>query len=200
MPENAMTMIGLLRLNNIQECVNYVLENNIPGDFIETGSCKGGAVIFMRACLKAHGIEDRKVYSCDTFSSPTPPGNFILHNIILGIVWLLGEFLFFSVCSSLSFEHYNIVPEMLLYFICSPLFFFLPSSFFLLPPATIPFLWWRRALLRFVMKVNPEFPADDNPDDDEMNALVFIMKHAYLMKARPGVTKGLKSVQSNFAR
>mgnify|MGYP000996652500 CR=1 FL=1 len=33
-----------------------------------------------------------------------------------------------------------------------------------------------------------------------MHALVFIMKHAYLMKARPGVTKGLLSVQSNFAR
>ena len=74
--------IGLLRLNNIQDCVEYILKNNIPGDFIETGSCKGGAVIFMRACLKAHGITNRKVYSCDTFSSPTPPGNFILHNII----------------------------------------------------------------------------------------------------------------------
>ena len=108
---------GLLRLNNIQDCVEYILKNNIPGDFIETGSCKGGAVIFMRACLKAHGITNRKVYSCDTFSSPTPPGNFILHNIILGVVWLL---------------------------------------------ATIPFLWWRRALLRFVMKVNPEFPAVRN--------------------------------------
>ena len=55
-------------------------------------------------------------------------------------------------------------------------------------------------LLRFVMKVNPEFPADDNPDDDEMHALVFIMKHAYLMKPRPGVMKGLTSVQSNVAR
>ena len=66
------------------------MKNNIPGDLIETGSCKGGAVIFMRACLKAHGITNRKVYSCDTFSSPTPPGNFIFHNIILGVVWLLA--------------------------------------------------------------------------------------------------------------
>ena len=59
--------------------------------------------------------------------------------------------------------------------------------------ASIPFLWWRRALLRFVMRVNPEFPADENPDDDEMYALVFLMKHAYLMKSRPGTYKYQKS-------
>ena len=155
MPENAMTMIGLHRLNNIQHCVEQVLQDHVPGDFIETGSCKGGAVIFMRALLKAHRVTDRTVWSCDTFSTPTPPGNVVVHNVVVFLVWLL---------------------------------------------ASIPSLWFRRHLLRFVMKVNPEFPADDNPDDDEMHALVFIMKHAYLMKPRPGVMKGLTSVQSNVAR
>ena len=67
-------MIGLYRLNNIQNLFEMILADKIPGDLIETGSCKGGAVIFMRSLLKAYQIEDRVVWSCDTFSTPTPPG------------------------------------------------------------------------------------------------------------------------------
>jgi hypothetical protein len=36
-PGYADTMIGLKRLENIQFCVQKVLDENIPGDFIETG-------------------------------------------------------------------------------------------------------------------------------------------------------------------
>ncbi len=66
-PSRAHTMIGLPRLNNIQQCVSDVLENNIPGDFIETGVWRGGATIFMRGILKAHGITDRTVWVADSF-------------------------------------------------------------------------------------------------------------------------------------
>ena len=51
-PENAHTLIGLRRLNNLQSCIEQVLANNIPGDLIETGVWRGGAVIMMRAVLK----------------------------------------------------------------------------------------------------------------------------------------------------
>ena len=75
-PAVAHTMIGLHALNNIQFCMEDVLKNNIPGDFIETGVWRGGATIFMRAVLKAHNITDRKVYVADSFqglpkSNPT---------------------------------------------------------------------------------------------------------------------------------
>ena len=66
-PSKALSMIGLLRMNNIQECVEDVLTNNIPGDFIETGVWRGGSAIFMRALLQAHKVNDRKVYAADSF-------------------------------------------------------------------------------------------------------------------------------------
>ncbi len=72
-PDRAHTMIGRHRLNNIQYCMEYCLENDIPGDFIETGVWRGGAVIFMKGILKAHGIKDRKVYVADSFEGCPKP-------------------------------------------------------------------------------------------------------------------------------
>ena len=72
-PLFAHTMIGLKRLSNIQMCVEDVLMNNIPGDLIETGVWRGGAVIFMRALLKAYGIEDKKIWVADSFEGLPPP-------------------------------------------------------------------------------------------------------------------------------
>lgn len=61
------TMIGLPRLNNIQACIEDVIRHGIEGDLIETGVWRGGATIFMRAILKAHGITDRAVWVADSF-------------------------------------------------------------------------------------------------------------------------------------
>lgn len=63
----AHTMIGFKRLDNIQKCVEDILDNNIPGDLIETGVWRGGATIFMRALLEAHDIKDRVVWVADSF-------------------------------------------------------------------------------------------------------------------------------------
>ena len=72
-PSVAHTMIGLKRLQNIQMCVEDVLARNIEGDLIETGVWRGGATIFMRAILKAWGIEDRNVWVADSFEGLPPP-------------------------------------------------------------------------------------------------------------------------------
>jgi hypothetical protein len=61
------TMIGRPRLDNIQACIDDVLRNHIPGDFIETGVWRGGATIFMRAVLKARNVTDRNVWVADSF-------------------------------------------------------------------------------------------------------------------------------------
>ena len=72
-PARAHTMIGLKRLDNLQRCIEYVLANNVPGDLIETGVWRGGATIFMRACLAAHGVSDRVVWVADSFEGlPSP--------------------------------------------------------------------------------------------------------------------------------
>ena len=72
-PSQAHTAIGLHRLDNIQRCMEMLLADGIPGDFIETGVWRGGATILMRGVLKAHGIEDRKVWVADSFKGlPVP--------------------------------------------------------------------------------------------------------------------------------
>ena len=69
------TMIGHRRLDNLQKCIMDVLENNVPGDFIETGAWRGGASIFMRAVLKACGVTNRVVWVADSFQGLPPPQN-----------------------------------------------------------------------------------------------------------------------------
>ena len=72
-PGYADTMIGMKRLDNLQSCVETVIKDQIEGDLIETGVWRGGACIFMRAILAAHGIEDRKVFVADSFEGLPKP-------------------------------------------------------------------------------------------------------------------------------
>ena len=69
----AHTMIGLKRLDNIQQCVEGVIAERVPGDLIETGVWRGGATVFMRAILAAHGVRDRRVWVADSFDGLPPP-------------------------------------------------------------------------------------------------------------------------------
>lgn len=72
-PADAETMIGLQRLDNLQDCLTDVIEDGVPGDVIETGVWRGGAVIFMRALLKAYGVDDRTVWVADSFRGLPKP-------------------------------------------------------------------------------------------------------------------------------
>jgi O-methyltransferase len=72
-PADAETMIGLRRLDNVQHCVTDVLRRGVPGDLIETGVWRGGAVIFMRAILKALGDRERTVWAADSFQGLPKP-------------------------------------------------------------------------------------------------------------------------------
>ena len=85
MPGNAMSMIGLKRMDNLQECIQTVLDKNIPGDLVETGACKGGACIFMRAVLKANSETRRRVFACDTFHPTDPPPSYLV-KILVGVL------------------------------------------------------------------------------------------------------------------
>jgi O-methyltransferase len=72
-PPFAETMIGLKRLDNLQDCLGDVLQRGVPGDVIETGVWRGGAVILMRAVLRAHGIRHRIVWVADSFQGLPKP-------------------------------------------------------------------------------------------------------------------------------
>ena len=66
-PPTAHTMIGLRRLDQLQQCVEDVIRSQVPGDVIETGVWRGGASIFMRAVLRVHDVTDRTVWVADSF-------------------------------------------------------------------------------------------------------------------------------------
>lgn len=72
-PVFAQTMVGRARIDNLQCCVEDVIRRKVPGHLIETGVWRGGASIFMRGILKAHGVTDRLVWVCDSFEGlPSP--------------------------------------------------------------------------------------------------------------------------------
>jgi len=69
----AITMLPIVRLDNLQHCVETVIKDSIPGDLIETGVWRGGATMFMQGILKASGIRDRNVWVADSFEGlPVP--------------------------------------------------------------------------------------------------------------------------------
>jgi hypothetical protein len=72
-PAAAETMVGLRRLDNVQKCIERVLEDNIAGDLIEAGVWRGGTTIFMSGVLEAYGVSDRQVYVADSFQGLPPP-------------------------------------------------------------------------------------------------------------------------------
>ena len=72
-PKVAHTMLGIERLNNIQECLEDCIERNVPGDFIEAGVWRGGACIFAKAILESYDVRDRAVWVADSFQGVPPP-------------------------------------------------------------------------------------------------------------------------------
>ena len=76
-PVDAETMVGMARLQNLQDCVTDVLRKGIPGDLVETGVWRGGSSIFMRAILKAYGDRQKVVWVADSFQGlPKPDGRY----------------------------------------------------------------------------------------------------------------------------
>ncbi len=73
LPSDAETMVGAARLANLRHCVETVLRDGVPGDLVETGVWRGGASIFMRGVLAAHGCTDRTVWVADSFAGLPPP-------------------------------------------------------------------------------------------------------------------------------
>ena len=72
-PGAADTMIGQKRMDNIEYCVRTVIEEDVPGDLIETGVWRGGACIFIRGMLEAYGVKDRRVFVADSFQGLPEP-------------------------------------------------------------------------------------------------------------------------------
>ena len=85
-PAQAITMIGMKRLDNIESCIKTVINEGIPGDLIETGIWRGGGCIFMRATLKALGDDTRIVWCADSFQGLPAPDTY-KYPYDKGMIW-----------------------------------------------------------------------------------------------------------------
>ena len=72
-PELGFTMIGVQRLENLQHCIESIIRENIPGDFLEAGVWKGGAAMLMKGMLMEAGDQNRSVWLADSFRGLPPP-------------------------------------------------------------------------------------------------------------------------------
>jgi hypothetical protein len=70
---DAVSMMPLARFDNIQQCIEEILRNRVPGDLMEAGVWRGGATIFMRGALKAYDVADRVVWAADSFQGLPAP-------------------------------------------------------------------------------------------------------------------------------
>ena len=77
-PENAETMVGIVRLDNLRECLEQVFRDEVPGDVLEAGVWRGGASILMRGVIIAYDQGHRESWVADSFMGlPAPdPGRY----------------------------------------------------------------------------------------------------------------------------
>lgn len=68
------TMTSIERMYALYKGVEYVVKNNIPGDFVECGVWKGGSSMLIALTLMKFGVNDRKIWMYDTFEGMSEPG------------------------------------------------------------------------------------------------------------------------------
>ena len=67
------TMTSNDRIWALINAVNYVIRNNIDGDFVECGVWRGGSAMAMALALIKHGIDYREIWLYDTYEGMTDP-------------------------------------------------------------------------------------------------------------------------------
>ena len=67
------TRTSIERMHTLYNAVEYILVNNIKGDFVECGVWRGGSAMMIAKMLANRNIEDRKIYLYDTFEGMSEP-------------------------------------------------------------------------------------------------------------------------------
>ena len=67
------TMTSVERMYALYQSVKYIIENNIPGDFIECGVWRGGSAMLIARYFFIHHITDRKLVLYDTYEGMSEP-------------------------------------------------------------------------------------------------------------------------------
>ena len=108
----AVTMVGMKHLENLQTCCCTALEEEIPGDFVETGVWRGGCGILMRAVLTTTGDETRKVWLFDSFAGLPKPDVKNFPQDEPDRLWIFNEYLGVSLAEvRANFERFDLLDE-----------------------------------------------------------------------------------------
>jgi O-methyltransferase len=67
------SMTSIERMYSLYKAIEYILKNNIKGDFVECGVWRGGSAMFMAHTLRYFNSMDRKIYLYDTFEGMSKP-------------------------------------------------------------------------------------------------------------------------------
>lgn len=67
------TMTSVERLYSLYKSVDYLIRNNIPGDFVECGVWKGGNPMLIATMLLKYKITNKKIFLYDTFEGMSNP-------------------------------------------------------------------------------------------------------------------------------
>ncbi len=67
------TMTSPERLFSLYQSVQYVVQNKIPGDFVECGVWKGGSSMMIARVLQMLNVTDRTIWMYDTYEGMTEP-------------------------------------------------------------------------------------------------------------------------------
>lgn len=67
------SMVPEFGLIDLARHVRTVLAENVPGDFVECGTWRGGASFLMADLLKRANVRDRRVWLCDSFEGHRLP-------------------------------------------------------------------------------------------------------------------------------
>jgi O-methyltransferase len=67
------TMTSIERMYALYTATRHVIENHLPGDFVECGVWRGGSVMLIAHTLLRLGITDRVLWLYDTFTGMPPP-------------------------------------------------------------------------------------------------------------------------------
>jgi len=66
------TMCSKLRVKALTKAIHYIVDNDVPGDFVECGTWRGGLAALMLHYIRI--TEDKRLYIYDTFEGMPQPG------------------------------------------------------------------------------------------------------------------------------
>jgi O-methyltransferase len=67
------TQTGRDRLDCLQQCIETIVAEDIPGDIVETGVWHGGSMMLASAVLDSLGDSQRRIWCCDSFEGMPVP-------------------------------------------------------------------------------------------------------------------------------